>query len=159
MPNTHTITLKNFKHAAFASEETYCFQATVYINGSKAGLASNSGHGGPTDFHPTNGVQYTREEESLIEDAIDTEVHKLVCEKQDKAILASVKRDLSKNLLFRRNDTKPGEMRIIKGIVGTPAYETKVAALKADPTVVAIFNTMSLEQAAKAMYPHYKTLG
>lgn len=154
------ITLKNFKHAAFASQETYCFEATVYIDGKKAGRASNEGHGGCTFVHLDETFRHLDTPENDLDGKVDDLVHKLVCEKQDKAILASVKRDLSKNLLFRRNDTKAGEMRIIKGIVGNkPAYEAKVAALKADPTVVVIYNTLPLEDAAKAMYPHYKTLG
>ena len=39
------ITIKNLKHADFASEETYCFSATVYVDGKRAFLASNDGHG------------------------------------------------------------------------------------------------------------------
>ena len=46
------IELKNVKHAAFASEETECFSATIYIDGKKAGEVSNDGHGGPDSFHP-----------------------------------------------------------------------------------------------------------
>lgn len=40
------IELKNIQHAAFASEETYCFDATVYIDGVKSGTVGNDGHGG-----------------------------------------------------------------------------------------------------------------
>lgn len=46
------IELKNLKHAAFASEETLCFSATVYIDGKKAGEASNDGRGGCNRYHP-----------------------------------------------------------------------------------------------------------
>lgn len=46
------IELKNVKHAAFASEETACFQATVYIDGVKAGEVSNDGKGGCNMYHP-----------------------------------------------------------------------------------------------------------
>jgi|ETNmetMinimDraft_26_1059896.scaffolds.fasta_scaffold34952_4 hypothetical protein len=49
---THSITVKNLKVAEFASEETLCFQATVYVDGKRAFLASNEGHGGPTNFDP-----------------------------------------------------------------------------------------------------------
>lgn len=31
------VTLRNIKHAAFASQETECFNATVYIDGVKEG--------------------------------------------------------------------------------------------------------------------------
>lgn len=46
------IEIKNVKYAAFASEETNCFSATVYIDGVKCGDASNDGHGGCTFIHP-----------------------------------------------------------------------------------------------------------
>lgn len=46
------IELRNVKHAAFASEETECFQATVYIDGKRAGTASNEGRGGATWIEP-----------------------------------------------------------------------------------------------------------
>ena len=40
------ITVKNVKVAEFASEETLCFEATVYIDGVRAFTAHNDGHGG-----------------------------------------------------------------------------------------------------------------
>jgi hypothetical protein len=153
------ITLKNFKHAAFASQETYCFEATVYIDGKKAGTASNEGHGGCTFVRLDEAFRHLDTPENDLEGKVDTECHKLVCAKQDKAILASTKRDLSKNLLFRRKDTKAGEVRIIRGLVGHPDYAKKVAQLKADPTVLVIYNELPLEEAAKAMHPHYGTIG
>lgn len=48
------IELKNIKHAAFASEETHCFTASVYIDGKKAGIVSNDGHGGPDRHEPSS---------------------------------------------------------------------------------------------------------
>lgn len=44
------IELKNVKRAAFASQETDCFQATVYIDGQRAGTVSNEGFGGPNSY-------------------------------------------------------------------------------------------------------------
>jgi len=46
------IELKNIKRAEFQSEETHCFQASVYIDGKAAGTVRNSGHGGPNEYHP-----------------------------------------------------------------------------------------------------------
>jgi len=46
------ITLKNFKHAEFASHETNCFEATVYLDGKKFGNVENDGHGGCSFFWP-----------------------------------------------------------------------------------------------------------
>lgn len=41
-----TIELKNIQHSAFASEETYCYEAGVYFNGKRVGKVGNNGHGG-----------------------------------------------------------------------------------------------------------------
>ena len=46
------IELRNIKHAAFASQETNCFEATIYVDGVKAGDARNDGHGGCTFIEP-----------------------------------------------------------------------------------------------------------
>jgi hypothetical protein len=46
------IELRNVKHAEFASQETNCFSATVYIDGQKAGEVSNEGQGGSDHIHP-----------------------------------------------------------------------------------------------------------
>lgn len=46
------IELRNVKYAAFASEETACFSATVIIDGKPAGTVSNQGHGGADMHHP-----------------------------------------------------------------------------------------------------------
>jgi hypothetical protein len=45
------IALKNVKIARFASEETTCFRATIYVDGRRAGEVSNGGHGGPNEYH------------------------------------------------------------------------------------------------------------
>jgi hypothetical protein len=46
------IELKNIKHAVFASEETLCFEATVYIDGKRTGTVQNDGKGGANRYHP-----------------------------------------------------------------------------------------------------------
>lgn len=46
------IELKNIKHYESMSEETNCFQATIYIDGKRAGEASNRGHGDPIHILP-----------------------------------------------------------------------------------------------------------
>ncbi len=48
----HKIELRNIKYAAFASEETNCFSADIYINGKKEGDVHNDGHGGCDFFNP-----------------------------------------------------------------------------------------------------------
>tara|TARA_R100000773_G_scaffold11151_1_gene10291 strand:+ start:2227 stop:2745 length:519 start_codon:yes stop_codon:yes gene_type:complete len=44
--NGDTVELKAFKHSEFASEETHCYEASVYFNGKRVGVVSNQGHGG-----------------------------------------------------------------------------------------------------------------
>lgn len=46
------ITLKNIKHSEFASEETHCYQATIYVDGKKFATVSNDGCGGPDNVEP-----------------------------------------------------------------------------------------------------------
>jgi hypothetical protein len=45
------ITIKNLKIAKFASEETLCFEATVYVDGKRSFTASNDGHGACNFYH------------------------------------------------------------------------------------------------------------
>ncbi len=45
------LTIKNLKVAKFASEETLCFEATVYVDGKRSFTASNDGHGGCNFYH------------------------------------------------------------------------------------------------------------
>ena len=46
------IELKNVKYAAFASEETNCFNAVIWVDGKKEGTARNEGRGGNTHIAP-----------------------------------------------------------------------------------------------------------
>lgn len=45
-PIARRMTLKKFKHAAFASRETLCFSADLYIDGSKVASVHSDGNGG-----------------------------------------------------------------------------------------------------------------
>jgi len=56
------IELKNLKHSDFASQETYCFEANVYIDGKKAGTVSNQGCGGCHSYHPNTLYQILAKE-------------------------------------------------------------------------------------------------
>lgn len=59
------IELKNIKVSEHLSEETNAFTANIYINGTHAGIASNHGTGGPTNYQPVSerGKQLIREAE------------------------------------------------------------------------------------------------
>lgn len=47
------IELKNIKHSEFASQETHCYQASLYVDNKRIGIVSNDGHGGSDMFMPT----------------------------------------------------------------------------------------------------------
>lgn len=49
------IELKNISINHSLSEETFCFTATIYVDGQRAFEASNHGHGGPDRYVPFNG--------------------------------------------------------------------------------------------------------
>ena len=44
------IELKAIKYSAFASQETHCYEANLYVDGKKIGVVSNDGHGGADSF-------------------------------------------------------------------------------------------------------------
>ena len=52
--NIMNVTLKSIKVAKFASEETLCFEANIYVDGKKIGVAYNEGHGGCNGYHFTD---------------------------------------------------------------------------------------------------------
>jgi len=46
------VELKSLKHSEFASRETNCFEATVWLNGKRAFYARNDGNGGADLYAP-----------------------------------------------------------------------------------------------------------
>jgi hypothetical protein len=52
------ITLRGVKYAAFASQETLCFEATVLFDGQPVCRVSNDGHGGADHVVPLKGENY-----------------------------------------------------------------------------------------------------
>ncbi len=56
MTSKPTFELKNVKYAEFASEETSCYEASLYMDGKKIAVVSNDGHGGCDMQHPVNGA-------------------------------------------------------------------------------------------------------
>lgn len=59
--------LRNVKYAAFASEETACFSATLYVDGRKFCGVSNHGTGGPDNFEPLRGGSWADFEAEMLE--------------------------------------------------------------------------------------------
>ena len=52
---TMKIEIKNLKHSEFASRETHCYEATVWVDGSRSFIAENDGHGGADLYTPLKG--------------------------------------------------------------------------------------------------------
>lgn len=73
------IELKNIKHSAFASQETYCYKASLYVDGSKIGVVSNDGHGGADYFEGDrqafkNADEWLQKNERLALEQLGTDV-------------------------------------------------------------------------------------
>jgi len=153
------IELKNFKHAAFASEETLCFEATVYVDGKKLGEASNNGRGGCTSIYvaPENRewlkqveaycltLPGVKVDETLLPMDFDFLIDTLAVEKVNEKQLKSAMR----NKIIIAKPEAPGEIfevSLRKGVKLTPAiideYQLK------NPTYL-ILNTMPLGEALK----------
>ena len=64
------VELKNLKHSEFASQETNCFEATVWLNGKRAFYARNDGNGGADLYAPLDN-QDRGEFTSLLNDLIN----------------------------------------------------------------------------------------
>ena len=54
------IQLKGIKYAAFASEETHCYEASVYFDGKRIGTVSNDGHGGCDYEYPIDKAAWAK---------------------------------------------------------------------------------------------------
>lgn len=50
------IELKAIKYSEFASHETYCYQAKLYVNGKPFAFVENDGHGGADNVYPLNNL-------------------------------------------------------------------------------------------------------
>lgn len=79
MKDKPRVELKNLKFAEFASEETNCYEATVYVDGKRFCIASNQGHGGPDSYdaiRPRGGYK-SGEEAGAAGREVDENVHKV----------------------------------------------------------------------------------
>lgn len=49
--------MKAIKHSEFASQETYCYEAKLYVDGEPFAIVSNDGHGGADMQYPVKGFK------------------------------------------------------------------------------------------------------
>ena len=72
------IELKNIKYSQFASHETNCYSASIYVDRRKAGAVDNDGHGGADNIHWNDSVfGQTVEEWAASQPKIETEYGEL----------------------------------------------------------------------------------
>lgn len=62
MSDKPKIELRSVKYSAFASQETSCYSATLFVDGEKWGTVGNEGHGGADYFHGVAGRTYAHVE-------------------------------------------------------------------------------------------------
>jgi len=51
------ISIRGLKHSEFASHETHCFQASIWLDNTRVCIAENDGRGGATDFNRTQTIK------------------------------------------------------------------------------------------------------
>ncbi len=117
--------IKALKIAKFASEETLCFEATVYFDGKRLGRASNEGHGGPNlyGFRLTDEVQaaalaYAKaniewwdDSFSATSEVLDSVIGGLIDDLESAKL---IKRHLKTKILFRlHGDPDDGSYRTV----------------------------------------------
>lgn len=75
------ITIKNLKHTEFASHETHCFEATLYIDGKPLCKVDNDGNGGSDMYYPLKGNDHASMQKEI--DRINAELGKETIEVYD----------------------------------------------------------------------------
>jgi hypothetical protein len=150
------ITLKNIKHCAFASEETYCYEASVYFDNKRVGTVKNDGHGGADYWRPSDEKGWkamqayisTLDGEVFYNTYIAPSLEQICCEiVTDYLNSKDLKRALSKKVLFQKNGN-------------AAVFETKAAPNKATlehwvnliserPDTSAVLNRIPFESALK----------
>lgn len=158
--------LKNVKYAEFASDDSNCFSATLYLDGRALCTAMNEGHGGPDNIHPVKGR--TQEEINALDTALqamdkpppdDAEdwlkklwangIRSGIEEKIGELLIAHLNERANKQRLKRLLRTKTvfftkdGSVKVMK-----TEYSQKVAQFlkKKEPETV-ILNTLSFDEA------------
>ena len=75
-PNGDKLEMKAIQRVAFASEETHCYQAKLYLNGKHIATVRNDGHGGADDQYPEG--DFTDSDLKALSDRCEAEMPKYV---------------------------------------------------------------------------------
>lgn len=138
------ITLKNVKFSEFASQETNCFEATVYIDGKRAGTASNDGHGGCNRYSPNTLYatlnEYAETLPPIVSKYLDGNGKPMILEHDADILIGNLfdywlqsrnlKKSLSKSILFIGEDGKlwQSTQRDLKAALSHPDISQKLKA-------------------------------
>jgi hypothetical protein len=148
------IELKNIKRAAFASQETHCFQAVLYVNGKPFATIRNAGFGGGDDVEPIKG-DYTEEFCSVLKE-VSAHV-KTICKEEyanleywcalqvnDFVLAKQFQRDLKKKVLGVLPDGKLYSWQLKE-----VSLERLISSVKSVRPEVVILNEMSYNESFK----------
>lgn len=136
------IELKNVKYSDFASHETHCFEASVYIDGKRAGIVSNDGQGGSNNYDSRALVEALKEHAKTLpklryeghefEQDADTLISNLL---MDHLYAKDLKRALSTRVLFVNKDgilkeTKAFKKEDLANLLRSPTLTTRLESDK-----------------------------
>jgi len=155
------IELKSIKYSSFASHETHCYEASIYVDGKKSGKVDNQGYGGADNIHWDDSVfGQSVEGWAASQPKIKTEYGELPYDLEllfgqlvDEWLLTKeLNRNLKKGLLVRDGDTKAGSWRIFTSALSQTIPQgmlnnlIRTGKVRADAVCL---NTMPIAEALK----------
>ena len=171
--------LKNIKHSEFASEETHCYQATLYVDGKKMAEVRNDGQGGSDfqwalkpftekdldkvrDWCIKNLPKWKFENNGKV-DMCDTDLEMWCGEEVNKFLVSrDLKRKLNKKIIYEQNKelweysfkgVKKLEQKHLISFVNGVA-KAKVENNENWKNVTAILNTLPFDKALEIYRKH-----
>lgn len=163
--NLSRLTLKSFKTVRWMSEETICFTATVVLDGKVIGTASNEGHGGSTFVHyisdiakadalafaksispaDVKGWEFLADSGFDFDNLVDIAVERKDSEAQTKKLVAKVRRDAVKKVMFLKTTTPKRAYHQFKNVTEANAAAAIMSA-KATPDFKCLVTSMTDEE-------------
>lgn len=160
------IELRGIKTSAFASEETHCYTATLWVDGEKWGTVGNDGHGGPDRFDgcggrgwadmkalderikatmPQHDVGYMYGPDAPAGEHMLDESLEMICGEIVNAHLmsAALRRALARNYLF----TKPGQEGVFQIALRGHAHEAVHARVSVQQPGIRALHLLPFEEA------------
>lgn len=110
------VELKSVKTCKWASDETECFNAVIYVDGQRAGTVENDGHGGCNNYHFEDRSvgdafrAFAKAETGEEFEPEDAYIGKLLDKHEEEK---AYKRWCKKETLFRLKGDKPGHWRTL----------------------------------------------